>query len=614
DFLAGRAPRGVDGRVRGAVALVAILIAAGVLVRHERTRGRAGAREVAGELATLARGRLGSDDVASLLLARAAVGIASESGGPEDPGCLETLARAALARGTDALAVAAATSALALAPERRADLLLLRARAKVGLRDEDGALADLVGLGSADAERMRVQALLVGRRTAELLALEGSDPFVVAARAVARCERDLATDDEQRRSAIFESARRELREAPPPFRALLADVRARAEIAAVASLVGARRDAVPPEFAINAATLREPDVLYRPLALAARELGHALESPAFLDPRTDLEALDVALAVIEAGPNSMRSNLEVGEESRGRRREVLELTLALEGIACRIAERPGDCLSHRVRTALTMVRLGGHDEPERRRFLEENVGKGPPLVDSYLRVVLLLCLEADCVAGRVGAREAAGTFAELVEGIDERIPMANNEVGFRADMELTLGELLVRATTEEPTVGAARLEEARRHIALGRAIVERAGQPVVPSRSMGRHVISAEMMLALAEGDREPARRALVEFGQFDGFTKDTAELLFKAELARRGGDLAAAERFLHEAGEIPGSVGFLPTSHWFDFDVAVAGQLLALARGDTRARERLEELETRRAHPALLPWIDKELRQVLAK
>jgi serine/threonine-protein kinase len=568
------------------------------LERLEATRG----------LGALARSSLGRDDVAALILGRAAVALAAANDLEADPGCAETIARAALARGTDAFAVAAATSALAVAPGKREDLLLLRARARIGARDVDGALADLAGMASPEAQRLRVLALVVGRRFDELLALPGSDAFLVSARAVARFAHDVPGATEERIRELAGDARRADRDPPVELRALLSELRARAEIAAVASLVGAGPDSIPITFNLATARVGDQDAIFRPLATAAKELEQAFASPRYLDLEGDLGWIDLALTVIEGQPANLVNATRTFDEAR-------KLPVRFEKMAIGIATRPEDAITHRVRTFIAILRLQQRNESERRAFLEENVGKGPPRVDWYLRIGLLLEKQNEYALGIVSAREAAETFREHLEHVDESVPMANGQAGARAQLEAFLGELLVRATGEDPAAKDALLAEADRHVAAARAMVERAEARKSVTAIVRRDIARAATLIALGRGDLDAAREALRGFGDEQAHTRDYAELLLRAEVKRRDGDTVAAESTLRSALTNGDDLAFSDTyTQWFAYDWAMAYAALRAARGDAEARRELEKIAERATKRRPLPWLDDELRRMFGR
>jgi len=603
------------GRLRGyrrvALGLGSVVVLLGVVVgllgwktrddrveRLEATRG----------MGVLARSALGRDDVAALLLGRAAVALAAANEQEPDPGCDETIVRAALARGTDAFAVAAATSALALLPGKRDDLLLLRARARIGARDVDGALADLSGMVSSEAVRCRVLALVVGRRFDELLALPGSDPFLVSARAVARFARDAEGASEERIKELAGVARREAREPPVELRALLSELRARAEIAAVASLVGAGWDSIPITFNLATARVGDPDAIFRPLATAAKELEQAFASPRYLDLEGDLRWIDLALTVIEGQPANLVNATRTFDEAR-------KLPVQFETMARGIAPRPEDVISHRVRTFIAILRLQQRNESERRVFLEENVGKAPPRVDGYLRIGLLLEKQNEYTLGLVSAREAAETFRSHLEHVDETVPMANGQASARAQLEAFLAELLARATGEDPSARDALLAEADRRVATARAMVERAEARGAVTAVVKRDIARAATLIALGRGDVDAARVALRGFGDEQAHTRDYAELLLRAEVKRRDGDAAAAESTLRSALTNGDDVAFSDTyTQWFAYDWAMAYAVLRAGRGDVEARRELEKIVERTTKRRPLPWIDDELRRMFGR
>ncbi|HZU97838.1 MAG TPA: hypothetical protein VFF73_14145, partial [Planctomycetota bacterium] len=601
---------------RVAAALVAVsLLLAGAIGFAGWRRGSVHAErvETARSLAELARARLAADDVGALLLARAAQGFEAASGEALDPGCDATLALAALARGSDALSVAAATSALAREPSRREELLLVRGRARLGLRDVDGVLEDVRGLATPDARRLRIQALLVGRRWTDILALEGTDAFLAAARVAARLDGELARAPLGQIETAFADARRAVHD-EPEITALLFEMAARAEIAGVASLIGVTRERLPSEFAVDPVRYtKDRNLLFDPIVAATHALEEALKRPRhLLDVASELDSIDLALAVLETNPFNLRTNPDGQDLDAPRKRgELKALACELEGVAVAIAPGPADALSHRVRTFLVIQWLWDRNDPERRAFLEANVGKGPPAVDSYLRVGLLLAVERDFLSGRTPAREAVEEFEKHLDKIDPSLPTPSGEVSLRAHFEELTAELSVRAMTEEPAAAAARLETAARHQAEGRRILERAGKAVVRSESLGRDILRAAAEVALAGRDLAAAERAIEELASAEK-TRDAPELLFRAEVMKRKGDLEAAARFVADAERAPDDVMRMGTERdWFQLDWYVERLLLEHGRGAVDARERLESLRRDR-RPPLLPWIDEEVRKLI--
>ncbi|HZV00926.1 MAG TPA: serine/threonine-protein kinase [Planctomycetota bacterium] len=606
-------------RVAVGLGLVALGLGLAVgLVLWRSTAGRVDPAEQVQWLAAIARARLGQDDVSALLAADAAIALEEASGAARDPEVRETLARAAVARGADAFAVAATTSALALAPAKSGELLLLRARARLGLRDVDGALEDLRGVPPGAALELRARALLAGRRTSELLSLEGQDPFVQAARVLARFERDVEGAPEKRIKELADEAYRKLQQAPE-VKAVASELRARAEVAAVVSVINVPAHVVPSQYAISTTILKDSDAVYRPLVTVAKELEQALGAPRYLDVTGDLDVLDAALAIVEAHPDRMRAKPDVQEPEdvrQDKRKSVEDLTKLLEGIAVRLAPRPRDALPHRVRAFLALLRLGDPEQSERRRFLRDHADEASGEIASYLRVALLYATQSEFVATRTTACDAAETFRKCLEHIDPTVRMTNGEMGFRAHFEVLAAEICIRASVEQPSAATAYLEEAARRTRLARELVVKGDQIVTSSIIVGRDVIRAETTLALVRNDLEAAKAAAAAFGGEEGGINDYAELVLRAEVRRRLGDLKGAERLL--ASVSSGSRIASATddyTQWFLYDWAMEQQLVRYALGRPDALEQLEVLDKGRStHPRLLPWIDAEVKKVLER
>ncbi len=569
-------------------------------------------------LAAIARSRLGQDDVSALLAASAAIGLEDAIGAAPDGEVHETLARAAVARGTDAFAIAATTSALALAPAKPGELLLLRARARLGARDVDGALEDLRGVPLAAAIELRARALLTGRRTSELLSLEGQDPFVQAARVLARFERDVQGAPEKRIKELADEAYRKL-QPTPDLKSVACELRAKAEIAAVVSAVGVPAHAVPSQYAVSTTIFKDTDAIYRPLIALAKDLEQAVLAPRYLDVAGDLDVLDAALAIVEAHPDRMRAKPDIQEPEETRlekKRSVEELTKLLEAIAIRLAPRPSDALPHRVRAFLALLRLGDPEQSERRTFLRDHADEASGEIASYLRVALLYATQSEFVTTRTTACDAAETFRRCLEHIDPSLRMTNGEMGFRAHFEVLAAEICIRASVEQPSAAEAYLEEAVRRTRLARELVVKGDQIVTSSIIVGRDVIRAETTLALVKNDLEGAKSAAEAFGGEEGGINDYAELVLRAEIRRRMGDLEGAERLLASVtsgGHVASATD--DYTQWFLYDWAMERQLVRYALGRPDAREQLEALDQgRQTHPRLLPWIDAEVRKVLER
>jgi serine/threonine-protein kinase len=593
-FLAGRAPRATRGaRGRRAAALgVAILLLAGaasVLLPRERPRegvepgGDAddGTRERIAALEAIARGNEGKNDLVALLAARSARALAGGQGATVSWKTDAAGARAADALGATRAAIELASAALADAPAdtRKDELHVLRARALLQEGDRASSLAELYGLTSIAAQRLRAHVLVLEGRWEELDGLSSSDPQVGGARVLARCHLDGET----------KKARRALDALGGDQGAVacaLEIMDAGAEIAALGSAIGEG------QTKLNFLLLNDSRAILDPCLRAVAHLEDARRVPRWVSGAEVAGIVDRALSLIE---RSKRFNAFV--------KYPHDLIARLVGAALFFA-RAHDPVTFSLQVHAECVEIKEKREGDAARvaFLEAHLDDAPASVKP--RIVLLVAHRDELAfeANRVHAPAIVPRLERLLARLpDVAATVAESEACEEA--EWLAGELALRSWDASSRDSDAFLARARSH--LERAVRFMGDRPPETQTNTTEQQLFQEptdlsVEMALARGDLASAERDVPAPGTLDGD-------FLGGEIRRLRGDAAHARPMLDRAAAAGNSLVF-------GADAVLAAGLARVALGERGSVEWLEQVYRLLEGRRLLPWIDRDVHKALGK
>ncbi len=559
-----------------AAAALVLALALGLALLHGAggDAGDASASRLAA-LEALARGDEGTSDALALLAARAAHAVAALDGRSVSWETDAAGARAALALGAGDAAVDLSRRALERAPaDRRDELRLLHARARLVAEDTAAALSELRALDSSGAFRLRARLLLEAGSWKELEGLEAGDPFVRAARALAEAHR--GQDAASRRQAVEKIGGEE-----EVACALLA-LEAQGEMERAVPVLDLNAEGLDGLLRATQVSLHER---VDAMNAACEKLRKAFRQPRWIDRAALLatieRALDYLARMFGAAPALPQEATRIGS--------------FLDALAASCAgSEPLRALTARIH-AEELLGGRGEDDPGRVAFLEASIGKGGPAADALL-ARLLAQREAEAyAAGSVSTEDALRRCEELLPRMRPREGRFK-DVGERSVAEAATCDLCLRLASEQPADRESLLARAASHLERARSVP---GLTAAEERLVERVAVE----LALARDDLAEAEKIISGWQRAVG----AQELLLHAEVLRLRGKLSEAHALLEQVDP--------RLLSWQTGDLELSGWLVEVQQGRDGAAARLASAVVQRPkYPGLLPWIDRDAKKALGR
>ncbi len=587
-FLAGRAVEAggrVPRRAKVALAGAGLALGASLLVlaslRAPEPEPADAARARIATLEALARNP--ASDFMALLAARAAHAIADPASASVAWEADAAGARAALALGASAPALELAGRALAAAPaERQGELRLLHARARLADQGAAAALEELALLASPGALRLRAHLLILEGRWSEIEGLAAEDPFVAAARVLARCHRE----------GSAHGARLEIERLGGDQAAILCALDVILAREAIAVLDSAT---LGDDIAMVTYITGQPERLRGPCERARQLLADARASPRYVAPRDAIEVVDRALYHFQSAACGIGGVVD--------RDHALIDAIGRSAFPFARADDPAT-ISIQARVERLIGTWPEHADERRRRFLDESFDRSRGSVATVHGHAVARICEYRCTALALGPE--AGL--ERVEEVLRHLPGSDGTVeapATRAFVEWLAGELCVKTATRAPAREAELLARAEAHLQACRERTDGTSSTRQPPLVQESACLAVE--IALARGEVEHARKEHV-------LSELMPSRFLAGELCRLHGETEEAERRL---AAIVAEVEQHP-AEWSSLavrgDAVLSLRLARLALGRPGARGELTVAWAARGSYPLLPWIDREARKALGK